>query len=225
MAGRPGPADGAPSGSGPVLSRNGVPVAAFPLRESVRADARREVQALQSEGRAVWLISGDAPTRVRELAESLGIPAAHTLGGQRPEDKATAVSALDSADTLYLGDGVNDSLAFERALCAGTPAIDRPVMPGKSDFFLLGEGLASIREALRLSLRLRAVVRRLLGLAIAYNGVAVAVCLAGWMSPLRAALAMPATSLATVLFTAWSLSAARERPDSSPTPLPREVPA
>ncbi|NMO21068.1 heavy metal translocating P-type ATPase [Pyxidicoccus fallax] len=214
-----------PRAAGPVLSRDSRLVAAFPLRESVRSDARREVQALQSEGRAVWLISGDAPARVREMAESLGIPTAHALGGQRPEDKAAAVTSLDAADTLYLGDGVNDSLAFERALCAGTPAIDRPVMPGKSDFFLLGEGLASIREALRLSLHLRAVVRRLLGLAIAYNVVAVTVCLAGWMTPLRAAVAMPATSLATVLFTVWSLSAARERPASTPSPLPREVPA
>lgn len=210
---------------GPVLSRDGVPVASFALRESVRPDARREIQALQHEGRTVWLISGDSPARVREMSHALGIPAGHALGGQRPEDKAAAVAALDAEDTLYLGDGVNDSLAFERALCAGTPAIDRPVMPGKSDFFLLGEGLASIREALRLSLRLRAVVHRLVGLALAYNAVAVAVCLAGWMTPLRAALAMPATSLATVLFTVWSLSAARERTLAAPAPLPREVPA
>ncbi|WP_164021334.1 heavy metal translocating P-type ATPase [Pyxidicoccus trucidator] len=213
----------APPVSGPVLSREGLLVASFALRESVRSDARREVQALQAEGRAVWLISGDAPARVRELAEALGIPTSQALGGQRPEDKAATVASLDSADTLYLGDGVNDSLAFERALCAGTPAIDRPVMPGKSDFFLLGEGLASIREALRLSLRLRAVVRRLLVLAIGYNVVAVTVCLAGWMTPLRAAVAMPATSLATVLFTVWSLSSARERPVPPATRL-REVP-
>ncbi|QSQ24117.1 heavy metal translocating P-type ATPase [Pyxidicoccus parkwayensis] len=217
-------AAGATSASGPVLTRDGMLVATFALRESVRSDARREVQALQAEGRSVWLISGDAPARVRDMAEALGIPTAHALGGQRPEDKASTVAALDAADTLYLGDGVNDSLAFERALCAGTPAIDRPVMPGKSDFFLLGEGLASIREALRLSLRLRQVVRRLLMLAVAYNVVAVTVCLSGWMTPLRAALAMPATSLATVLFTVWSLSAARERPASTPTQL-REVPA
>lgn len=215
---------GASPVSGPVLTRDGVLVATFALRESVRADARREVQALQAEGREVWLISGDAPARVREMADALGIPAAHAMGGQRPEDKAAAVASIDQEDTLYLGDGVNDSLAFERALCAGTPAIDRPVMPGKSDFFLLGEGLASIREALRLSLRLRQVVRRLLVLAVSYNVVAVAVCLSGLMTPLRAALAMPATSLATVLFTVWSLSAARERPASTPTQL-REVPA
>ncbi|MFP2930054.1 cbb3-type cytochrome c oxidase subunit I [Pyxidicoccus sp. 3LG] len=189
----------APPSTGPVLSRDGVLVASFALRESVRPDARREVQALQAEGLGVWLISGDAPPRAQALAASLGIPSAHALGGQRPEDKATTVASLDSADTLYLGDGVNDSLAFERALCAGTPAIDRPVLPGKSDFFLLGEGLFPIREALRLAPRLQRVVRRLLVLAVAYNAVAVTVCLAGWMTPLRAAFAMPATSLATVL--------------------------
>ncbi|AKQ64489.1 Type cbb3 cytochrome oxidase biogenesis protein CcoI [Myxococcus hansupus] len=211
--------------AGPVLSRDGVPVAFFQLRESVRPDARREVQSLQAEGREVWLISGDAPERVRDMADALGVPAGHTLGGQRPEDKAETVAKLDAADTLYLGDGVNDSLAFEQALCAGTPAIDRPVMPGKSDFFLLGEGLGAIREALRLSARLRHVVRRLLALAIGYNVVAVSVCLAGWMTPLRAAVAMPATSLATVLFTVWWLAASRERAAATPTPPLREVPA
>ncbi|WIG98924.1 heavy metal translocating P-type ATPase metal-binding domain-containing protein [Myxococcus sp. SDU36] len=210
--------------AGPVLTRDGVPVAFFQLRESVRPDARREVQALQDEGREVWLISGDSQGRVSEMAAALGIPTQHTLSGQRPEDKAEAVAKLDAADTLYLGDGVNDSLAFERALCAGTPAIDRPVIPGKSDFFLMGEGLSAIREALRWSARLRQVVRRLLVLAVGYNGVAVSVCLAGWMTPLRAAVAMPATSLATVLFTVWWLSASRERAVATPTPPLREVP-
>lgn len=210
-------ADG-PRGS--VLSREGVPVAAFPVREALRPDARREVLALQEEGHAVWLISGDAPARVRELAGSLGVPPERALGGLRPEDKACTVSRLGATDSLYLGDGVNDSLAFERALCAGTPAIDRPVMPGKSDFFLVGEGLSSLREALKLSKHLRHVARRLLMLAIGYNVVAVAVCLAGWMTPLRAAVAMPATSLATVLFTLWSLSAPRA-PRSGLAPLAR----
>ncbi|MCY1001829.1 heavy metal translocating P-type ATPase metal-binding domain-containing protein [Myxococcus sp. MISCRS1] len=211
---------------GTVLFRDNTRVAAFPLREALRPDARREVSALQAEGHAVWLISGDAPARVRELATSIGVPEARALGGLRPEDKACTVSRLGSTDSLYLGDGVNDSLAFERALCAGTPAIDRPVMPGKSDFFLVGEGLASLREALRLSRELHQVVRRLLTLAIGYNVVAVAVCLVGWMTPLRAAVAMPATSLATVLFTVWSLSAPRApRRDAAGLPRPTEVPA
>jgi Cu2+-exporting ATPase len=218
-------APGAPGLEGTVLSRDGAVVAAFALRESVRADARREITALAGSGLEVWLVSGDAPARVQRMAGALGVPAERALGGQKPEEKAAAVSRIDQADTLYLGDGVNDSLAFERALCAGTPAIDRPVLPGKSDFFLLGEGLSGIRESIALSFRLRTVVRRLLALAITYNVLAVTVCLAGLMTPLRAAVAMPASSLSLILFTLASLSAAR-RPKAAPEDRRlQEVPA
>jgi Cu2+-exporting ATPase len=119
------------------------------------------------------------------------------------------VTALDRADTLYLGDGINDSLAFERALCAGTVAVDRPVLPGKSAFFISGEGLQPLRRALDEARRLRRVVRRVLALSLSYNVVAVAICLAGAMSPLRAAVTMPLSSLGILLFTLWQL---RERP-------------
>jgi P-type Cu2+ transporter len=153
---------------------------------------------------------------VGAMARALGVPVEHALGGQRPEEKAQAVRRIDRQDTLYLGDGVNDSLAFEAALCAGTPAIDRPVMPGKADFFLLGEGLAPLRDALALSRKLRAVVRRTLVLALAYNVLAIATCLLGLMTPLRAAVAMPLSSLSLLLLTAYSLAPARA---STPAPL------
>jgi P-type Cu2+ transporter len=218
-------APGATDVAGTVLSLDGQPRASFALRESVRADACRELAALRATGHEVWLISGDAPARVEAMAEALGVPVAHALGGQRPEEKAATVARLDAADTLYLGDGVNDSLAFERAFCAGTPAIDRPVLPGKSDFFLLGEGLSAIRAALELSLTLRQVVRRLLMRAVAYNVVAVTLCLAGWMTPLRAALLMPASSLFLLLYTLHSLSDRRQRQAPRARRVLQEVPA
>ncbi|HET9449612.1 MAG TPA: heavy metal translocating P-type ATPase metal-binding domain-containing protein [Aggregicoccus sp.] len=213
--------DPLPEGEGTVLTRRGQVVASFAMREAVRADARREVAALQAEGVGVWLISGDAPERVQAMARALGVPEERALGGQRPEDKAQAVARIDRRDSLYLGDGVNDSLAFEAALCAGTPAIDRPVMPGKADFFLLGEGLAPLREALALSRKLRAVVRRTLALALAYNVLAIATCLLGLMTPLRAALAMPLSSLSLLLLTAYSL--APERASRAPAPVARDL--
>ncbi len=205
--------------SGTVLSVDGEPVAVFSLGEALRADARRELSALQQAGYAVWLISGDSQDRVQALARALELPAHRVLGAQRPQDKASAVEQLDRRDTLYLGDGVNDSLAFEQALCAGTPAIDRPVMPSRSDFFLVGEGLAPLRAALAVSARLRTTVRTVLGLAVAYNALAITTCLLGGMTPLRAAIAMPASSVVILLFTAWRLSG------SAPAPSPVQVPA
>lgn len=173
------------------------------------------------EGYEVRLVSGDETGRVEELARELGLPPGSAVGRQGPEAKAALVAELDREDTLFLGDGINDSLAFERAYCAGTPAIDRPVLPGKSDFFLLGEGISGVREALRVAADLRKVVRRNLGVALLYNGLAVAASLAGAMTPLRAAVAMPLSSLAVILLTVAGLSG-RKRP--GPARRPAEVP-
>jgi Cu2+-exporting ATPase len=165
-----------------------------------------ELEALQREGLGVWLLSGDAPERVTHTARALGIPPENARASQSPEQKGAAVAALDASDTLYLGDGVNDSLAFARAFSAGTPAIDKPVMPARSDFFLLGEGLAPLRAALHASRRLRRVVRWNLAIALSYNALAIAACLSGAMTPLRAAIAMPLSSLTILLFTARVLA-------------------
>lgn len=188
-----------------LLSRDGVRVAAFALKERLRPGSKRGIAALERAGLDVWLISGDTGARVDEVAEVLGVRPERVLSQQRPEDKAAAVERLDQRDTLFIGDGVNDALAFSKALCAGSPAVDRPVMPGKSDFFLLGDHLDGLGALFETSERLRRAVRRNLTVALAYNALAVGACLAGWMSPLRAAIAMPLSSLTVLLLTMWSL--------------------
>lgn len=194
----------ATGGEGTVLARDGVEVARFDLRETVRADAASELEALAMLGYERWLLSGDAPARVQAFAQRVGVEPTHAEGALLPAAKAARVRALDGP-ALYLGDGVNDAPAFAAASCAGTPAIERPVMPSRSDFFLLGEGLRSLREALSLSRRLRGVVRTLAWTSAAYNLLAVAACLAGVMTPLRAAVVMPLTSLSLVVATVAAL--------------------
>jgi Cu2+-exporting ATPase len=188
-----------------VLSRDGIVVARFGVRELLRPDAAAEIAALRADGFDVHLLSGDAPDRVAALADAIGLPRDHARAGLSPEDKAHAVAVLDHGDTLYLGDGINDSLAFEAALCAGTVAVDRPVLPGKSAFFIAGDGVQPLRRALHQARRLRQIVRRVLMLSLSYNVVAISICLAGRMSPLRAAVTMPLSSLGILLFTLWQL--------------------
>jgi P-type Cu2+ transporter len=196
-------------GAGAILSCDGTLVVRFETREALRSDARKELDGLTAQGYGVWLISGDEPGRVQALASTLGVPLERALGGLKPEAKAEAVSRIDAKDTLYLGDGVNDSLAFERALIAGTPAIDRPVMPGRSDFFLVGEGLSPIKESLARAAHLRAVVNRVLTVSVTYNAFAIILALLGKMSPLLAAITMPASTITLILITIMGLRAWR----------------
>jgi P-type Cu2+ transporter len=194
------------------LSRDAVLIHRFRTREAVRAGAARQIAALTDAGFHVELLSGDAPERVKAFAKGLGLSEERARGGLSPQDKAAAVAALDEdglSRTLFVGDGVNDSLAFAAALCAGTPAIDRPVMPGKADFFLLGEDLSSLGELLFAAVRLRQVVRNILALAFTYNALAITVCLSGLMTPLAAAIAMPASSISILLYAAGALAGSR----------------
>jgi Cu2+-exporting ATPase len=197
---------------GTVLSCDGQLVARFALQEMLRPGAAEQVRALKDDGCALWLVSGDAPARVRALAQRLGLDEDHALAAQRPEEKAALVAKVDAADTLFLGDGVNDAPAFANALVAGTPAIDRPVMPSRSGFFFVGDGLSALCEALELSRRLHQVVRSILLVSIAYNVVAVAAGLCGVITPLRAALFMPLSSLSLLAFTLWALRERRAPP-------------
>ena len=181
------------------LCRDGRRVAAFRFRDSIRPDTEETLGALRRRGCRLHILSGDTPEKVAQLAAQLGIPDEQARGGLDPEQKAAKVREIDHGDTLYLGDGANDSLAFDAASVTGTPVVDRSLLEAKSDFYTLGSGLAFLPELFRTAdLRARGV-RNCFVFAVAYNAVAVALCLAGHMNPLLAAILMPLSSIVSVL--------------------------
>ena len=199
--GRPGwaaPATPMPAGVDLVFARDGRPLAALRTEEALRPDAQDEVKRLAEAGYETWILSGDAPSKVETLAAQLGIPAARAIGGQTPDGKAAWLRAHGAEETLFVGDGINDSLAADVALVAGTPAIDRPFMPARSDFYFVTPGLSPIRQMLASAHRLRRVVRADLTFAVAYNLGAVALAYAGLVEPWVAAVLMPISSVATI---------------------------
>ncbi|MBN9165482.1 MAG: hypothetical protein J0I07_31270, partial [Myxococcales bacterium] len=79
-------------------------------------------------------------------------------------------------------------------------------MASRCDFYFVTPGLHPISEALLTARRLARVVRRNLIVALVYNAIAVALALAGYMTPLLCAVLMPLSSLSTVLATTMQLS-------------------
>lgn len=186
------------AGGGTVLALDGIEVARFNFREELRPDAAREVARFQSAGLPVYLLSGDEPARVRAMGEALGLPSGHALGGLSPRDKALLVEERWNGSALMLGDGANDSLAFDAALCRGTPAVDAGLLEHKADFYLLGRGLGGLGALFSAVRSHGRATRAVFAFAITYNALAVSVALAGWMSPLVAAIIMPLSSLASI---------------------------
>jgi Cu2+-exporting ATPase len=157
------------------------------------------LRRLEKSGLSLHILSGDHPDKVKLMARSLGLPDAQALGGLSPEEKAVRVAALDHQDTLYLGDGANDSLAFDAALVTGTPVVDRSLLESKADFYTLGAGLAFLPGLLGTAAARARGVRAAFGFALLYNLTTVAVSMAGHMSPLLAAILMPMSSIVSIL--------------------------
>ena len=181
-------------------------LAGFATSERLRPDAEREVSALSRDGYEVWLLSGDAQSRTDAAGRAAGLRAERCLGAQSPRDKARFVDRMDHGDTLFVGDGVNDALAIDRAHVSGTPAVDRPFVPARADFFFVTAGLSPIRLALRSAHALAQVVRADLAIALLYNTITVSLALSDRMSPLACAVLMPLSSLTTIAATVAALS-------------------
>jgi P-type Cu2+ transporter len=196
--GRAGWRDAGPADGATVLAHEGVALARFVFADSARSDATVEIAALGRRGLTAFILSGDRQDKVTALARALGMPTDHAYGERSPEAKAAWLLEQGADDALMLGDGANDSLAFDAALCRGTPVVHRGVLEQKADFYYLGRGLAGLRALFEVNDARQQTHHVLLVFMIAYNLTAVGLAVTGHMSPLFAAVLMPLSSLATL---------------------------
>lgn len=181
-----------------IFSRDGECLAVFNFGDELREDAGEEFNALRASGYDLHILSGDNSAKVATMAARLNVEVSRAHGALSPDEKALRLREIGSQRTLMIGDGANDSLAFNNSLCTGTPAIDRGLLERKADFYFMGRSLRGIRSLLGIALAKRSTVRAVLGFAIAYNCVAVLLSVNGHMSPLLAAILMPLSSLVTI---------------------------
>ncbi len=198
-------------GAGTVLACDGAAVACFQFADTARPDARAEIAALGGEGFATFILSGDRREKVTALATELGLHPDHAAGELTPQEKAGWLEAHGADDALMLGDGANDSLAFDRALCRGTPVIHRGVLERKADFYYLGRGIGGLRALFAVNVLRRRTQWAVLIFSVAYNLLAVGLAVAGRMNPLVAAALMPINSLLTLAIVTGGMRGAFRR--------------
>ncbi len=181
-----------------LLSCDDAAVAAFDLDEGLRPGAAEAVRALQSQGLAVTLLSGDARARVDALARRLGV--ADAVAEARPQDKLAAVAAAQQAGrcTAMVGDGINDGPVLARAdvsLAMGQGAL---VARAQADAVVMSGDWGDIlrlRDTARRSVR---IVRQNFLWAGLYNASCIPLAMVGWLPPWAAGLGMALSSLVVV---------------------------
>lgn len=171
----------------------------FQFKERIRDEALETIQGFLREDYQIYLLSGDRSEKVKEMGRVLGIPKENLFSGMTPQEKAQWFEKNNDSDTLMLGDGANDSLAFNQSYCSGTPAIDRGFLQKKSDFYWLGGSLNGIRSLFEVARSRQRTIHAVIGFALLYNLVAVGISISGGMSPVLAAILMPSSSIVTLL--------------------------
>lgn len=189
-----------------ALRCNGRLIADFEFRDALRPSVVEALNGLTQRHMQLHLLSGDHPLKVQRVAEIVGIPSHHAHAALLPDEKAQRVRQIDRSDSLYFGDGANDSLAFDAALVTGTPVTDRSLLEAKADFFTLGSGLAFLPQIFHIAAMRQRAVHRAFIFALIYNIIVIFLALLGMMQPVLAAIVMPLSSLGSLAIVMLSLS-------------------
>jgi Cu2+-exporting ATPase len=190
------------------------------IRQTLRPDAIAVVTALRQRKLDIMILSGDRQEAVAPIAAALGIDT--WSAALTPVQKIAVIDELKARGrrVLMVGDGLNDAPALAAAHVSLSPIDAAHVTQAHADAVFLGERLRPVLDAVVIAARSRRLMSQNLWLAVIYNAVAVPIAIAGYVTPLIAALAMSGSSM---LVTVNALRA--HRPDDDPRPAAAERPA
>ncbi|MCB1521283.1 MAG: heavy metal translocating P-type ATPase [Hyphomicrobiaceae bacterium] len=171
-------------------------VVTFRFADTLRPDAREIVSTLKDAGYAVHLLSGDRASAVAAAADKAGIDDfASEIG---PAGKLRRIEELTrtGAKVLMIGDGLNDAPALAAGHASMSPANAADISQTAADTIFQGQKLRPIVETLSVARASQRMALQNFAIALGYNLVFVPLAMLGHVTPLVAAIAMSASSIA-----------------------------
>jgi len=170
----------------------------FHFEDQLRPDAAETVAALKGMGLAVHLLSGDREAAVTRVAGAVGIDTA--VSRASPQTKLAYVDALTKAGrhVLMVGDGINDAPALAAGYTSMAPSSASDIGRTAAETVWMGESASAVANAIKVSRRTQRIAKENFALAVGYNVFAVPLAMAGFVSPLVAAVAMSTSSIIVI---------------------------
>lgn len=144
------------------------------------------------------IVTGDAQGPAQRFAADLGIGVTANV---RPDEKLHYLQQLSNTGgfVLMVGDGLNDTAALAAAHASIAPASALDASRSASDVVILKDSFEELPLLLTIAKLTRRLSKQNFAIAAIYNGIAIPIALAGFATPLAAALAMSASSITVLL--------------------------
>jgi heavy metal translocating P-type ATPase len=183
-----------------VVVIDGTYAAMLRFRDEPRGESASFINHLRPKHRfnRVLLVSGDRESEVRYLAEQVGIKEVYF--SQSPEEKVELVrKEANRANTVFLGDGINDAPALTAATVGIAFGQQSDITAEAAGAVILDSSLQRVDEFLHLSRRLRAIALQSAVGGMAASLVGMALASAGYLPPVAGAIAQEVIDVLAVL--------------------------
>ena len=185
---------------GADFSGFGLKIADNPATEIKTTETLRPgvQQALGHIDLPAEIITGDTANRAQGIAQTLALD---VTAQASPTAKLHRLEALadQGHHVLMVGDGLNDTAALASAHASIAPSTALEASRNAADIVALKESFADLPLVLAVAAATSRLSKQNFATAALYNCIAVPIALAGFATPLAAALAMSVSSITVLL--------------------------
>ncbi len=183
-----------------VILVDGRYAATYRFRDEPRTDGASFVRHLQPKHafERVLIVSGDRESEVRYLAEMVGI--SEVYAERSPEEKLEIVrSETRRAETVYLGDGINDAPALLAATVGLAFGQHSEITSEAAGAVIMDSSLVKVDELMHIGIRMRQIALQSAvgGMALSVFGMILAMM--GWLHPVGGAIGQEIIDIVAVL--------------------------
>ena len=170
-------------GNGVVLAAlDKIYVGFIALSDTVKEDAAQAIQSLKDIGITPVMLTGDNAFTAKNVAGKLGVE--KVFAGMLPNEKFETIKRLqEEGAVLFVGDGINDSVALKQANAGIAMSSGADIAKEAGDVVLVKNDLKSAVSTINLAKETMKTIKQNLFWAFVYNAVCIPVA-AGVLAPL-----------------------------------------
>lgn len=190
------------------LYRNDQLISVIIFQDEIRPQTKSLIGELKKLNLTSYLITGDAVTSARYLAQKIDINSEHVFAETSPQRKKKLLEGMPNS--MMIGDGANDVQALRQANVGVAIKGGISMSLKVSDIYLSGGNINKLIDMIKLSRDTMFVIKRNIVFSIVYNIIGITAASLGWVTPLWAAIFMPLSSLTVFLSTLAGTQTIRE---------------